>query len=196
MPTPWKKGIKDTGQLLYFNQGGAWSTDIDQAAATFNGLGFPVKFSATKEKSKANVVIKLSMGPDSETFDGSVLSTSPNFDATTLHGFTKTLAELNEREKTVSMIFVVTFLRGKAKATAKQKNLVIVHEMIHASGLDGGKPDGSKASDQDHDSEGVFAAIMNTTADGLIEATAPAGTKPMPPIRVGAQTSAKMKLIW
>ena len=196
MPTPWKKGIKDTGQLLYFNQGGAWSMDIDQAAATFNGLKFPVKFTATKEKSKANVVIKLSMGADSETFDGSVLSTSPNFDATSLHGFTRTLAELNEKEKTVAMIFVVTFLPGKAKATANQKNIVIVHEMIHACGLDGGRPDGSKASDQDHDSEGLFAAVMNTTPDGLIEATAPAGTKPMPPIRVGAKTSATIKSIW
>ena len=196
MPTAWKKGIKDSGQLLYFNQGGAWSADIDQAAVTFNSLGLGVKFTATKEKSKANVVIKLSMGADSETFDGSVLQTSPSFDASSLHGFTRTLAELNEQTKVIGMIFAATFLPGKAKATANQKNVVIVHEMIHASGLDGGKPDGSKAPDQDHDTEGVFAPIMNTTADGLIEATAPAGTKPMPPIRVGSKTTAKMKMIW
>jgi hypothetical protein len=191
-----EKKIQATGQLFYFNLGGGWSADIDKAVVTFNSLGFPVRYVLAKEKKNANVVIKLAVGSDSETFDGSTLSTNANFDPALLHGDTKTLTEVNDRAKTAEMIFAVTFLPGKAKATKGQKEAIIVHELIHACGLDGGKPDGTKNKDQDHDSEGILFAIMNTTADGLIEATAPAGVKPMPPIRVGGQTRCKIQMIW
>src|SRR6476646_8403318 len=100
MPTPWKKKTKDSGQLLYFNAGAAWSANIDKAATSFYNLGCSVKFIAPTEKKNANVVIKLSMGADSETFDGSTLSTSTGFDPARLHGSTKTLTEVNDLAKT------------------------------------------------------------------------------------------------
>jgi hypothetical protein len=196
MPTPWFKRFRESGQLTVFNKGGAWSSSVDKALATFNSLGFPVKLVATKDEKNANVVVKLSMGPDSVTNWGQIAKTGKDFDPKLLHGYTSTLTEVDERKKTYQIIFAAVFLPGKVQTKNGQKEAIVVHELIHSCGLDGGMPDGSKNKNQDHDSEGIMYDIMLTDGDGLIEGTKPKGVKAMPPIRVGAQTRCKVQMIW
>lgn len=195
MPTPWMKSVKDSGTILYFNDGGSWAGDIDRAATTFNALGFPVKYSKAKEKSNAHVVIKLSMGPEKVTFSGGTINTPAGFSADVLAGRTEVAGQIVNNGP-AELIFAATFLPGKVKATADQKEVIVVHEMIHACGLDGGKPDGSHTRDQDHDTEGILYPVMSPKGTGLIENNAASDAKEMPPIRVGGQTRCKILMIW
>jgi hypothetical protein len=197
MPTSWYKRVKNSGKLTVFNKSGAWAGAVDKARATFNGLGFPVTLDSTSDEKNANVVVKLSNGPDSQTSWGNTASTNSDFDPKTLHGQTITITEIHEgRTKRIEVVFAAIFLPGKVEATAEQKEVIVVHEFIHACGLDGGKPDGSKSKSQDHDSEGIMYDIMVPMGKGLIEGSKPDGVKEMPPIRVGGHTLCKIKSIW
>jgi len=192
MPKQWNRGVRETGQLKVYNKGGGWSAAVDAALASFNNLGFGVRLVAEKTESAANIVVKLSDGSDTYTWGSHTLSV--NFPADRLHGRAKTLATGG---KTVEIDFAVVFLPGKIRhATPKQKEVIIVHELIHASGLDGGMPDGGLAPNDDHDLVGIMAAQMVASGDGVIEMMPEKGAKPMTPIRVGGQTMCKMRMLW
>jgi len=198
MPTPWFRRARAAGELTVFNKAGAWSAAADKALATFNSLGFPVKLVATKDEKNANIVVKLSVGADSVTNWGKTASTGSGFDPKILHGLTVPLTEIHEKpRKTIEIIFAAIFLPGRVEATHKQQEVIIVHEFIHACGLDGGLPDGSKDTiKQDHDSTGIMFAQMAKEGDGLIEYLHDKGAKAMTPIRVGGQTQCKIQMIW
>lgn len=196
MPTPWLKRIRETGQLSVHTIAGAWAAAVDKSVVTFNGLGFPVRLVNEKEENKANIVVKLSSGPDSYKHYVDVAATGSDFDASRLHGLTSTLTDSNDRKKKYEIFFAAIFLPGKAQATNGQKEVILVHEFIHACGLDGGMPDGSKNKNQDHDSIGIMFAQMAKEGDGLIEYLHDKGAKAMPPIRVGPQTICKTQMIW
>jgi hypothetical protein len=87
-----------------------------------------------------------------------------------------------------AIFFAAVFLPGKIKkATDCQKEMIVVHEFIHSAGL----------NDKDwHDSAGIMFSPMKEDGGGLIEYIPDKGVKPMPPIRVGAQTMCKMKMLW
>lgn len=194
MPTVWNKSVKSGGTLTYFNDGGSWGGVVDKAAATFNSLGFPVKFNKTKEKGSANVVIKLSMGPDHVDYSNGTVNTPANFSPDFLLGRTVTQAIVMGNNPP-ELEFAATFLPGKATGTPEQKEVIIVHEMIHACGLDGGRGDGTYSKDQDHDSEGILYFTMSPKGKGLVENNAP-NANAMPPIRIGGQTMCKILAIW
>jgi hypothetical protein len=197
MPTPWFRRFRQAGELSVFNKAGVWASAADRALATFNTLGFPVRLVRTEDEKNALIVVKLSTGPDSQESWGKKASTNDNFDAARLHGLTVPLTEIHERKKTFEIIFAAIFLPGRARATIKQQEVIIVHEFIHACGLDGGLPDGSKDTvKQDHDVTGVFVAQMAQDGDGLIEYLHDKGAKAMPPVRVGGQTHCRMRAIW
>ncbi len=193
MPTPWLKRIRKDGQLKVFNKAGAWSTAVDAAIATFNNLGLGVKLIAEKEEKSANVVVVLANGPDQYKYYGDTAHTRSDFKPDALHGQTTTLTDQKRNE----IFFAVIFLPGKIKkATAKQKEVVTVHEFIHSCGLDGGLPGGKKDPNQDHDVVGIMFGVMKEDGDGLIEYMPERDAKPMPPIRVGARTMCKVRMIW
>ena len=197
MPTAWFKRVKNSGVLTVFNKAGKWSSAVENARGTFNKQGFPVRLDSTTDEKNANVVVKLSMGPDSQDSWGNTASTDSDFDPKRLHGQTITITEIHKKPRlTVEVIFAAVFLPGKVEATAEQKEVIIVHEFIHACGLDGGQPDGSKKKDQDHDSEGILYDIMVPMNKGLIEGSKPDGVSEMPPIRVGGHTRCKIQSIW
>jgi len=197
MPTPWFRRVKQAGELTVFNNGGTWSSDVEKALATFNGLGFPVKLVKTTDEKNALIKVKLAMGPDSVSSWGNTVSTKSDFDPSFLHGLTVPLTEIHERKRTFEIIFAGIFLPGKAEATSKQREVIVVHEFIHACGLDGGQTDGSKdAKGQDHDVVGIMFPQMKTQGDGLIEYLAEKDAAPMTPIRVGSQTRCKIQMIW
>ena len=198
MPTNWFPRIRRAKQLSVFNKGGTWSAEVKSAISLFNTLGLPVKLVEEKEEHNANVVVKIANGPDSVPYLADKLTTGDDWDPKLLHGLTVNRTEGQRHRGTMvwEIVFAAIFLPGKVKATQGQKQTIIVHEFIHACGLDGGLPNGDKARTQDHDSEGIMYDIMVTDGNGLIEGSKPSGVAAMPPIRVGGRTLCKLKSIW
>jgi hypothetical protein len=189
MPAPWLKQIRDTGKLTVFNKASTWAVPVSAAIKSFNKLSLGVTLVAEKKKS-ANIVLVLGMRAgqqyphDDANYGTLTARTSPKFNSEGLHGFTSTFS----LEQSKEIIFAAVFLPGKLKkATNGQKEVVVVHELIHAAGLD-----------EWHDKEGVMYDIMNVTGGGLLEAnlSTGGGVKPMPPIRVGAETKREMGNLW
>src|SRR5258708_38913475 len=111
MPTPWYRRVRAAGELTVFNKAGTWSAAADKARATFNGLAFPVKLKATDDEKNANIVVKLSMGADSQDSWGKTASTGSHFDPKILHGLTVPLTDIHEKpKKTFEAIFAAGFL--------------------------------------------------------------------------------------
>jgi hypothetical protein len=184
MPKPWPKRIRDTGQLTVFNDAGVWSDSVDAAMKTFNSLAFNVQLVAAEKEASANIVVLLATGALTYTHDGTTVQTNAKFKFNQLHGQTDLLQDRRSHE----MLFAVTFLPGKVPdATHGQKEVIIVHEFIHASGGMG---------NDEHDSLGVFVGYMQAVDGGMLEYLPDEGAKPMPPMRVGPRTLLKMQAMW
>jgi hypothetical protein len=182
MPTPWLKRIATTGQLSVFNKAGAWTDSVNTAMASFNNLAFGVTLVAGKKESSADIVVILAHGPEQYKHGGDITKTTQDFTVERLHGETRTLID----DRLNAIFFAAVFLPGKNKKPAKgQKEVIIVHEFIHACGV----PEHETTSDA-----GIMYDIMATTNDGLKEATSDG--KEMPPIRVGPKTLCRMQTLW
>jgi hypothetical protein len=197
MPTAWYKRAQTAGALTVFSKAGKWAHEVEKARLTFNNQGFPVTLNKADDEKHADIVVKLSTGPDSQTSWGDTASTDSDFDPKRLHGQTVTITKIYEGRKTrIEVTFAAVFLPAKAEATAEQREVIAVHEFIHACGLDGGLPNGTKSKSQDHDNEGIMYDIMVPMNKGLIEGSKPDGVQEMPPIRVGGKTRCKIQDIW
>jgi hypothetical protein len=193
MPTPWHRRFRKEKKLAVYNMGGAWSGSVESALQTFNALGFGVNlFKATDEKD-AQIVVKLSNGTD--TYPHPRSSISVNFPAHELHGRAKTLMEAGRKGNEI--FFAAVFLPGKVpNPTSKQKEVIIVHELIHAAGLNGKLDGGGDDPNGDHDSSGIMFPQMMVDGDGLIEYLHDKGAKAMTPIRVGPKTQGSLRKLW
>ncbi|HET9406058.1 MAG TPA: hypothetical protein VFO39_02370 [Candidatus Sulfotelmatobacter sp.] len=180
MGVPWIDSIKNTGQLSVFNKAAAWADGFHQAVIDFNQLGLGVKLVAAKDEKSAHVVVLLSIGPGQYNYRGDIASTDSNFKPDRLHGQTSALAhdELKDR------FFAAIFLPGKIKGTKKQREVIIVHEFIHAAGM------------VEHDTVGIMFPQMLESQGGLLEYLPEQGAKPMPPIRVGTNTARIVRGLW
>jgi hypothetical protein len=106
--------------------------------------------------------------------------TSFKFDQ--FHGLTITLTDTRLN----AIFFAVIFLPGKLPKPAKgQKEVMIVHEFIHACGV----PEHETTPDG-----GIMYDIMVPSNGGLQEGSKQA--KPMPPIRVGPRTLSRVESVW
>lgn len=191
MPTPWLKRIKRTGQLTVHNRAGDWSPAVNAAIATFNGLALGVRLVSESDEKAANIVVKLSNGKESYQYYGD--TAKADFDAEQFHGQASTLVD----KKRMEIFFAVIFLPGKVKnATFRQKEVITVHELIHACGLNGLLSNGGKDPNDDHDSVGIMFPQMKVAGDGLIEYLHDKEVQPMTPIRIGAQTRSKVSTLW
>ncbi|MBK9153649.1 MAG: hypothetical protein IPM25_05455 [Chloracidobacterium sp.] len=191
MPTPWLKRIRRTGQLTVHNKAGDWRMAVEAAIKTFNTLSLGVTLVAEAEEKSANIVVKLSDGKETYQYYGD--TAKADFDAGELHGQASTLVD----GKRMEIFFCVVFLPGKVKkATQRQKEVIVVHELIHAAGLNGLLPNGVKDPNDDHDSVGIMFPTMKVDGDGLIEYMHDKGAKPMTPIRIGPQTLCKTRALW
>jgi len=192
MPLPWIKRVKTTGQLTVFNKAAAWKPAVTAAMGTFNSLGLGVKLVDADDEHSANVVVLLSNGSDSYPYYGKKIKA--NFNATKLHGFTHTESD---GRKGLEIFLAVIFLPGQvSNPTAGQKEVVIVHEFMHAAGLNGLSPDGTKDPNDDHEDQGIMFATMQISGKGAIEYLHDKDAKPMPPIRVGPKSMCKLHLVW
>ena len=184
MPFPWLKRIRDTGQLTVFNKAGTWTDSVNAAIKTFNTLPFEnIELVAEKNEKSANVVVVLADGPTSYTRDGNTTQPGPDFKPDKYAGDTRTLRDgrLNE------IFFAAIFLPGKLpkSLTKGQKEVMIVHEFIHACGV----PEHETTPDG-----GIMYDIMVTSNGGLQEGSRQG--KPMPPIRVGPKTLSRVQSVW
>jgi predicted Zn-dependent protease len=181
MAVPWLKHIRNSGQLKVYNKASSWSGSVESAIRSFNKLSFGVTLVAVAEEKKANVVLVLATGPTQYSYYGATAKTDSDFKAERLHGQASSFNDPDKNER----LFSAIFLPGKiGKATEKQKEVVVVHEFIHACGMDG------------HDTAGIMFSAMTEEDGGLIEAIKTEGAKPMPPIRVGSKTLSTMQKLW
>ena len=198
MSTPWRFEVKRTGTLKIHNLAGAWSADVEKAIVKFKSLALPVKLESEREAMNANVVVKLADGPashdfESKDYDSAKVKTAADFRPDYPHG--STVAVFAEQYEEV--LFAVIFLPGKLeKPSAGMKEVVIIHEFIHAAGMVSKEKDKQKNSKLTHDHEGIMYDIMITSGNGLIEGNRPKGKKAMPPIRVGGKTRSEIKSAW
>jgi hypothetical protein len=180
MPIPWLARFRQTKKLTVFNKANGWKNSVSAAMRTFNGLQFRVKLAAAKSEASAEIVL---VDVRQYKYQGTVLTASPDFTETTLHGEFQTL----ENERPNEIFFAVVFLPEKLRnPTARQNEMVVVHELIHACGI----------TQQEHDSAGIIASHMQPAGSGLKEWGAADKIPAMPPVRVGPQTLAKMNRIW
>ena len=181
MPFPWLKRIRDTGQLTVFNKAGTWTDSVNAAIKTFNTLPFEnIELVAEKNEKSANVVVILADGPTSYTRDGNTTQPGPDFKPDKYAGDTRTLRDgrLNE------IFFAAIFLPGKLpkSLTKGQKEVMIVHEFIHACGV------------LEHEGTGIMYNPMEPRNGGLKEWGVEA--PPMPPIRLGSVTLNRVESVW
>jgi len=198
MPTKWNRGVRETGKLKVFNKGGGWSAAIDAAIGSFNNLGLGVQL-VKSEEDEANVVVLVANSAADSYPHGTYVAKpkADKFKPEELHGYAWTRATSTRVGRDVEIDFAVVFLPGRApNPTPKQKEVIVVHELIHASGLNGGLPNGQDAPNKDHDDEGIMFPQMRKEGDGLIEYLADKGAKPMSPIRVGVKTRCTMQMLW
>lgn len=183
MPTPWLKRIRKTKQLSVFNKASTWAVPVNAAIKSFNNLSLGVEVIPAEEEKTANVVLILATRVGQQySYSGTTAQTSPAFKADKLHGQASTFRD----DKLNEIFFAAIFLPGKLKkATNSQKEMVVVHELIHACGLD-----------EWHDDVGLMYPQMEEKEGGLIEYLHEKDTKPMPPIRLGPQTVCKVKMLW
>lgn len=183
MAKKWFERIRRSGQLTVFNDAGAWSAVVTTAMQTFNAQGFGVQLVAEQDEIKANVVVKISEGTTKYNFYGQ--DWPVNFNAAEPHG--KTLPFVDP-DKDV-LVKAAVFLPSKLKNVSNDvKVMVTVHELIHAAGL---------SSNEDHDTHsGVFYNRFNIVQGKMMEILPNKGALPMPPIRVGPQTTCKLKGLW
>ncbi len=180
MANKWFKRFREGRELAYFNKATSWKIPIEAAIQTFNGLKFGVRLVPAKLEKDALIAFVLANGPTKYPFPGGVAETPPDFIPDGLHGLTS--AQLDRRNE---IYFAAIFLPGKIEKTTKQqKEMVVVHEIIHACGMD------------EHDSEGIMYDKFQNSGTGLIELSPPSGAKAMPPVRLGASTVSIMQSLW
>lgn len=198
MSVPWRYEVKKTGKLKIHNLAGAWSADVQKAISKFKSLAFPVELIPAPKETEANVVIKLATGPDSHDFKSTdyedvKVKTGADFRPDAPHGSTVAVFA----QQTDEILFAVIFLPGNlSNPSAEMKEVVIIHEFIHACGMVSKEKDRHKNKQLTHDNEGIMYDIMVAAGRGLIEGNKPKGKKPMPPIRVGGKTRKEIKAAW
>jgi hypothetical protein len=180
MANLWFKRFREAKVLPYFNEATSWKAPIEAAIKSFNGLGFGVQLVPAKGEKDALVAFVLANGPTTHKFPGGVSETKPDYKPDGLHGHTS--AHLDRRNE---IYYATIFLPGKInKTTKEQKEMVVVHEIIHACGMD------------EHDTAGIMHDKFLASGTGVIEMGPPSGAKAMPPIRLGATTVSIMRKLW
>jgi hypothetical protein len=158
-----------------------WADSVNEAIKTFNTLPFEnIELVAEKDEKSANVVVILALGPTQYTHYGDTAQTGPNFKADKYEGETHTLIDTRLN----AIFFAAIFLPGKLpkSLTKGQKEVVIVHEFIHACGV------------PEHEATGIMSDRVEPSNDGLKEWGGQA--PPMPPIRLGSKTLARVESVW
>ena len=211
MPIAWTAKKVEDKKLLLFNDAGSWAGDVTNALPVFKSLCLSLEYEETTDRKHADVVIKTATAAGEKIDDsrtGGEATTPKGWTGNFPHGHTTTTKSI--RGKLREVVFAGIFLPGAVPdLNGQRRQVIIIHELLHASGLDGTLPDGTDKGDQDHDSEGIMYPSMREGEDGYIEGDAVLKghesksrqaknrvVKPMPPIRIGTKTRRRMSQIW
>lgn len=196
MPIKWINYVRRNGDLKVFHKGNDWKKPIEKALDDFNGLNLGVTLTFVDRQPAANIVVKVATGADKIDFDDGTYSgtvkTKPSFKPDEFHGYCGSMYDPDKNE----VVFAGVFLPGKIKATDNQKRVVVLHEFIHACGLNGRLPNGTDDPNGDHDIEGIMTGQMKTSGTGLIEYMPMKGAVAMPPIRISGRTLCAARMLW
>jgi len=187
MATKWSADVIKGGKLFVFNDAGGWTAVVGKAMVSFNHLNLGVELKPAKTDDDANVIVRVSQGTSSYTYKNPAYGDSEgkaHFDAAAVHG--KTLPFIDPDNKI--MLKAAVFLPEKLKGVSDGiKEMVAIHEFIHACGLD----------NDDHDPiDGLFVAKLVPVGGKLLELMNTGGKNGMPPARVSGGTRQKIKSNW
>ena len=188
MPKYWYERKRKSGRLSVYNGAGGWSKHVSKAINDFNSLPFKLLLDRETDELKADIVVILSDGKstsyprDGRKINGNVIQA--NFDAAKTHGQAASFLDGKDR-----VMKVVIFLPDKLKNVPDDiKEMVVVHELIHAAGL---------VEKKDHDpTGGILYATLQLHDGKLREPSTDKDLKGMPPVRIGAWTHCQMNDLW
>jgi hypothetical protein len=192
--------LSKPGILTVFNgTTGHWQHAADLAVSLFNKMAnhhkIDLQLKAEKDEDTANIVVKVAGGAESYPFGGETVNlTVPQG---VVHGKTHTFRHEGESVKK-AVIFVPAstrksagWIKGKEQfqdLSNEGRAALIVHEFIHAAGLDDNK---------DHDMVGgIFYPTLGIENGKIKELNAGYKIAPMPPIRLEGGTATNLKSQW
>lgn len=193
---PWLRDIRKTHQLTIFNgiNQGRWVHVFHKSIKAFNELSdkyiLGVTFVEESDADKAQVVMRVADGPVSFTHGGK--TNAGTFDGKRLHGLTMLFGEQIDVVGHVEYARAAIFLPSKPDLDVKpaaaidMMNVIAVHELVHACGLD----------NDDHAGDGLFYSPLSQSGDKLIVPERGKNLKPLPPLWLDQPTIKKVKMHW
>jgi len=179
MPVPWIDPVRKSNTLTVYNgiEEGSWAGVFKYLTQNFHAITHKlVKIVEETDMDKANVVLQLSDGDSTYTYDGTpgraVL-------VGTKHGATKPFQRDGKMEKAASFL-----PRNPEDANINYLRFIALHEMLHASGF---------TLNSEHSNSGLFASPV-TMQFGKV--TSSAQFKSMPPFYLADKTKAALGSIW
>lgn len=197
MATPWISSVKNAKTLTVFNgiANGHWANTFTLALDSFNNFAKPagIKMVKAADEEQANIVMRLGDGTVKYEYDRTKYEKT--FSGTLLHGLTRTLSRDGEIEK--AFVFLparpqVTVFDNRGNQSEQLAgpgimNVIAVHELIHACGLDEMK---------DHGGDGVFYYPLAYQEGKLYVPERGKNQALMPPIRPDGIVVGKIKQLW
>jgi hypothetical protein len=195
MDYPWVDTVKQKGELSVYRDGsisGNWSTVFHQSIAEFNRLSSHLKLGVILKESKhapvdggggAEVKVATANGPialnyENKDYPGSLTGVW-------LHGLTRTI----KRQTAITVVekaFIflpeqpkVSLPGGLRPAETNVLKVILVHEFIHACGLEA------------HTKGDVFQDYPNVEGDSV-----KAGNIKMPPVFISGATASRIQDLW
>jgi len=181
MQVPWIDSVKSAGYLTVYNgiDQGKWSGVFKYLLHNFTTLtNKKIDLKAEKDINAANVVMQISDGVGSYTYEGT--TGKAVFSATAAHG--KTLPFQRDGRMEKAAVFL-----PKAPTYDHKNHLYFIAapELIHAAGL---------VTNDEHGSDGVFMNLPNFLPGGKVNAQQ--GSKEMPPLFLDSKTHSALGAIW
>ncbi|HUF05424.1 MAG TPA: hypothetical protein VMM38_14780 [Aridibacter sp.] len=155
MPRPWMDSVKDSRKLTVRNNigSGNWSSLFSGGLREINRLmssaSLNITFQEATGDSSADVIVAVSDGPISFTYDGTTRTRA--FENNRLHGYTGLIRREGNNYIERAFVFLpsapeMNTPSGTRRTGIQVMTLILVHEFVHCCGL----------SDNDHSPDDIF----------------------------------------
>ena len=202
MATPWTDSVRTSKRLsihpLASVDKGLWKISFQRSVHNLNlllkanGIGVTLVVPTGSHDSGTgdDVRVEAADGDISVSYGGTSTSRE-KFDGARLHGRTLPASVGDKIEKAFVFLSArpqINTPKGRRPAGANIIELIAMHEMVHACGL----------ADSDHSTDDIFQAnpAVDYGSSPAADRVLLPGGKSMPPFKLGAQTIAKLKMLW